>query len=244
MSLTSELWSSSSDLYEAILSHPFITGLTDGTLPEAAFAHFVVQDALYLRDYARALAVVATRAPDSAAMQMFARHAADAVAVELELHSALLPELGISPAEAAAAEPSPVCLAYTSYLLATTRGGSYAEGVGVVLPCYWIYWEVGKELVRRGSPDARFQRWIDTYSGDEFAGVVRDVIAEADRIGAFLSGAERDAVARHYRTTSRYEWMFWDGAYRQESWPVLCEVAGPCFPAAVPVGSVSVPHGK
>jgi thiaminase (transcriptional activator TenA) len=244
MSLTSELWTSSSDIYEAILSHPFITGLTDGTLPEAAFAHFVVQDALYLRDYARALAVVATRAPNSAAMQMFARHAADAVTAELELHSALLPELGISPAEAEAAEPSPVCLAYTSYLLATTRGGSYAEGVGVVLPCYWIYWEVGKELVRRGSPDARFQRWIDTYSGDEFAGVVRDVIAEADRIGAFLSGAERAAVARHYRTTSRYEWMFWDGAYRQESWPVLCEVAGPCFPAAVPAGKRECPYGK
>src|ERR1700752_5059013 len=126
MSLTSELWTSSSDIYEAILSHPFITGLTDGTLPEAAFALFVVQDALYLRDYARALAVVATRAPDSAAVQMFARHAAEAVAAELDLHSALLPELGISPAEAGAAEPSPACLAYTSYLLATTRGGSAA----------------------------------------------------------------------------------------------------------------------
>ena len=220
MTFSTELWDSNADVYGAILSHPFITGLTDGTLPEPAFAHFVVQDALYLRDYARALAVVASRAPDSAAMQMFASHAAEAVAAELELHAALLPELGISPADVAAAEPSPVCLAYTSYLLATTRGGSYAEGVGVVLPCYWIYWEVGKELVRRGSPDARFQRWIDTYSGDEFAGVVRDVIAETDRTGAFLSGDERAAVARHYRTTSRYEWMFWDSAYRQESWPV------------------------
>jgi thiaminase (transcriptional activator TenA) len=235
MTFSTELWDSNADVYGAILSHPFITGLTDGTLPESAFAHFVVQDAIYLRDYARALAVVASRAPDSAAMQMFARHAADAVAAELELHAALLPELGISPADVAAAEPSPACLAYTSYLLATARGGSYAEGVGVVLPCYWIYWEVGKELVRRGSPDARFQRWIDTYSGDEFAGVVRDVIAETDRIGAFLSGDERAAVARHYRTTSRYEWMFWDSAYRQESWPVLCEVAGPRLPAGAPV---------
>jgi thiaminase/transcriptional activator TenA len=236
MTFSSELWDSNTDIYESILSHPFITGLTDGTLPEAAFAHFVVQDALYLRDYARALAVVATSAPDSASVRMFARHAADAVTAELELHAALLPELGISAAAAEAAEPSPACLAYTSYLLSTTRGGSYAEGVGVVLPCYWIYWEVGKELVRRGSPDARYQRWIDTYSGDEFAGVVREVIAEADRVGAFLSAPERAAVARHYRMTTRYEWMFWDSAYRQESWPVLCEVARPWLPAEVPVG--------
>lgn len=220
MTFTEELWAGNTDIFDAILAHPFITGLTDGTLPEPAFAHFVVQDGLFLRDYARALTVVASRAPDSASMQMFARHAADAVAAELELHSALLPELGISPAEADTAEPTPVNLAYTSYLLATARGGSYAEGVGVVLPCYWIYWEVGKELERRGSPDARFQRWINTYSAEEFAEVVRDVITEADRVGALLSGPERSLVARHYRTTSRYEWMFWDSAYRQDSWPV------------------------
>ncbi len=220
MTFTEDLWAGNTDIFRAILSHPFITGLTDGTLPEAAFAHFVVQDAIYLRDYARALTVVASRAPDSAAMRMFAGHAADAVAAELELHASLLPDLGISPAAAAAAEPSPANLAYTSYLLATALGGSYAEGVGVVLPCYWLYWEVGKHLLRSGSPDPRFQRWISTYSGDEFAVVVRDVIAEADRIGACISGPERSDVARHYRTTSRYEWMFWDSAYRQESWPV------------------------
>jgi thiaminase (transcriptional activator TenA) len=220
MTFTEDLWASNADIFRAILSHPFITGLTDGTLPEAAFAHFIVQDAIYLRDYARALAVVASRAPDSGATRMFARHAADAVAAELELHASLLPELGISPAAAAAAEPSPVNLAYSSYLLATARGGSYAEGVGVVLPCYWLYWEVGKHLLSKGSPDPRFQRWISTYSGDEFAAVVRDVIAEADSIGTVISGPERSAVARHYRTTSRYEWMFWDSAYRQESWPV------------------------
>ena len=220
MTFTEELWASNTDIYAAILSHPFIAGLADGTLPEAAFAHFLVQDGIYLRDYARALAVVASRAPDSAAMQMFARHSADAVAAERELHASLLPELGISSEAAAAAEPTPVNLAYTSYLLATAQGGSYAEGVGVVLPCYWIYWEVGKELVLRGSPDPRFQRWIDTYSAEDFAVVVRDVIAEADRVGAFLSGTERSLVARHYRRTSRYEWMFWNSAYQQETWPV------------------------
>ena len=68
---------------------------------------------------------------------------------------------------------APTSLAYTSYLLATARGGSYAEGVGAVLPCYWIYWEVGKELLRRGSPDPRYQRWIDIYSGEEFGEVVQ-----------------------------------------------------------------------
>jgi thiaminase (transcriptional activator TenA) len=219
-SFTTELWDGISDVYSAILAHPFIRGLTDGTLPAESFAFFVVQDGLYLKQYASALAAVASRAPEPAAMRMFARHAADAVTVEQELHSQLLPELGISAADAAKAEPAPTNLAYTSYLLSTIRGGTYAEGVGAVLPCYWIYWEVGKELVRHGSPDPRYQRWIDTYGGDEFGEVVRDVIAEADGIGAFLSAGERALVRRHFRTTSRYEWMFWDMGYRRESWPV------------------------
>jgi thiaminase (transcriptional activator TenA) len=219
-SFTGELWDSISDIYTAILAHPFIKGLTDGTLPAESFAFFVVQDGLYLKQYASALAAVASRAPQAPAMRMFARHAADAVAVEQELHSQLLPALGISAAEAAAAEPAPTNLAYTSYLLATIRGGTYAEGVGAVLPCYWIYWEVGRELLRLGSPDPRYQRWIDTYGGDEFGEVVRDVIAEADVVGSLLSPYERALVRRHFRTTSRYEWMFWDMAYRRETWPV------------------------
>ena len=219
-SFTSELWDSITDIYGAILEHPFITGLTDGTLPAEAFAFYVVQDGLYLKQYASALAAVASRAPETAAMRMFARHAADTVTVEQELHSQLLPALGISAGRAAAAQPAPTNLAYTSYLLATIRGGTYAEGIGAVLPCYWIYREVGKELVRRGSPDSRYQRWIDTYGGDEFGAVVREVIAEADRVGTSLSEAERVLVGRHFRTTSRYEWMFWDMGYRKESWPV------------------------
>ena len=217
---TDELWNGIAGIYGAILAHPFLAGLTDGSLPQDAFAYYVVQDALYLQQYARALAAVAGRAPDSAGTETFARHAAGIVNVERQLHDTLLASLGIDPASVATAQAAPTTLAYTSYLLAATQGGSYAEGVGAVLPCYWIYWEVGKELQRRGSPDPRYQQWIDTYSGEEFAGEVREVLAIADDLGPGLAPAERALVGRHFRATSRYEWMFWDMGYRQERWPV------------------------
>ncbi|SRR5579875_441036 len=218
--LTSQLWEDIADIYGAILDHPFLAGLADGSLPRDAFAFYVVQDALYLRHYARALAAVAGRAPDPAATQMFARHAADAIAVERELHDSLLAGLGIDPAVAAAAEMAPTTLAYTSYLLAAVHGGSYAEGVGAVLPCYWIYWEAGKELLRRGSPDPSYQKWISTYGGEVFGDVVRDVLAVTDKLGDTLAPDERSRVRRHFRVTSRYEWMFWDMGYRKETWPI------------------------
>ena len=61
-SFSAELWHGVAGVYDAILAHPFLTGLTDGTLPHDAFAFYVVQDALYLHGYARALAAVASRA--------------------------------------------------------------------------------------------------------------------------------------------------------------------------------------
>jgi thiaminase (transcriptional activator TenA) len=220
MTFTEELWQGTAGIYRQILAHPFLTGLTDGSLPHQAFAFYVVQDALYLRRYSQALAAVAARSDDPGATEMFARHAADAIAVEKTLHGSLLADLGVDPVAAASAEPAPVNLAYTSYLLATVSSGSYAEGVGAVLPCYWIYWEVGKELQRLGSPDPRYQRWIDMYGGEEFGGVVRQVLSLTDKLGPVLGPAERERVHHHFRTTSRYEWMFWDMGYRMETWPV------------------------
>ena len=217
---TEELWQGAAGVYDAILAHPFLARLADGTLPHDAFAFYVVQDALYLQRYAAALALVASRAPDPAGTEMFARHAAEVITVEREMHGSLLAELGIDPAAIDAAEPAPANLAYTSYLLAAAGGGSYAEGVGAVLPCYWIYWEVGKELTSRGSPDPRYRRWIEMYASEEFGDTVRDVLAVADGLGPGLGPAERAAVHRHFRTTSRYEWMFWDMGYRKEGWPV------------------------
>jgi thiaminase (transcriptional activator TenA) len=217
---SAELWHGIEDIYAAILAHPFVTGLADGSLPRESFEFFVIQDALYLRKYAQALAAVASHAPEPAATEMFARHAAGIVSAELSLHKTLFAELDIDPASAAGADEAPTTLAYTSYLLATTTSGTYAEGVGVVLPCYWIYAEVGKKLLRQGSPDARYQKWIDTYGADEFGDEVGEVIAATDALSASLSAVERDRVRRHFRATSRYEWMFWDMGLRRENWPV------------------------
>jgi thiaminase/transcriptional activator TenA len=79
---------------------------------------------------------------------------------------------------------------------------------------------VGKALERIGSPEPLFQRWIGTYASAEFGGVVRGVLQAADATALELPERERETMRRHFVTTSRYEWMFWDMAYRRESWPV------------------------
>ncbi len=217
---STELWAGIESTYEAILEHPFITGLTDGSLRRPAFEFYVVQDAHYLREYARALSVAAARAPVEGDIAMFNEHAAGAIAVERSLHAGFFTDLGLSEEDIAGTPMAPTNRAYTSYLIATAYGSSFPELLGALLPCYWIYREVGQALLDRGSPDPLYARWIETYGGEEFAAVVGAVIALTDRLGPELSPAERASVAQHFATTSRYEWMFWEMGYRRERWPI------------------------
>ena len=220
MTWSQNLWHDIEPIFDATLAHPFIRGLTDGTLEPGVFAHYVAQDVYYLRDYARALAVVGAKGPTLADTAVFTRHAAEVFDVELALHATLLPELGLDPVRLAEMPVAPTTRAYTSYLIATVYTGSFADGLAAVLPCYWIYARVGEALVASGSPDARYQKWIDTYGGEEFAATVAEVIALADRVGPNLTEADEAAARAHFITTSKYEWMFWDAAYRRETWPV------------------------
>ena len=209
---TGRLWAEAAGTYAAIVKHPFLAGLTDGSLDPELFTHYVVQDAHYLRDFARTLTVVGSKAPTHTGVGMFARHAAGTAEVELALHESLLTELGIQNIDAVPVAPT--TLAYTSYLLATAYRGTFADGLAAVLPCYWIYAEVGAELVKRGSPDPRYQRWIDTYADDEYQTIVAEVLALADDVGLTLCAADETRARAHFATTARYEWMFWDAAWR------------------------------
>jgi thiaminase (transcriptional activator TenA) len=218
--LTHRLWGSIAGLYDQIIAHPFLAGLADGSLDQDKFRFYVVQDALYLREYARALSVCGARAPAEDDVAMFNQHAAGAIAVERELHAGFLADFGLTPAEVEATPMAPTNRAYTSYLLASVYAGSFPEALAAVLPCYWIYAEVGAHLLARGSPDPLYRRWIDTYGGEEFAAVVQAVRDLTDRVGADLAGPDLARVFERFATTSRYEWMFWDAAWRQERWPV------------------------
>lgn len=222
-----QLWAAGEAVHCEILAHPFLRGLTDGSLPRAAFRHFVVQDSHYLRDYARALAVCAAKAPTEEDVRAFASDAVGALAAEQEMHADFMAELGPAPAEPGPGGASsdadgvlPTTRAYTSYLLATVYSGSFAEGLAAVLPCYWIYARVGAELLAKSSPDPLYARWIASYADEEFQSVVRRVLRLADRLGEGLSEAERRRAAEHFAVTARYEWMFWDAAWRGETWPV------------------------
>jgi thiaminase/transcriptional activator TenA len=213
------LWQRSLPVYRAILEHPFLEGLTDGALPRERFVFYLIQDAAYLRDFARALEVVADKAPRDEWATLLRTHARETLAEELKMQQEIFERFGVPEQEQRAQPRAPDAFAYTRFLLAAVHEGSFAEGMAALLPCYWIYWEVGRELARKGSPEPGYQQWIDAYSSEAYGETVREVIGIVDAAARAASPEERERMREAFLLGSRYEWMFWNAAWEMQGWP-------------------------
>ncbi|MBX6322194.1 MAG: TenA family protein [Rhodospirillaceae bacterium] len=220
MPFSQEAWQRTLWLRQAIHDLPFNGELAAGTLSRERFQTYIVQDALYLAQYSRALALAAARAPEAAALQAFAQSALGAVAVEQALHERYLSAFGVGPDVLAEAEPSPDCLAYTSFLMATAYGAPWEVLVAALLPCFWIYWDVGRAIAETAAPDNPYRAWIDPYADVRFGAAVQTGRGLCDRAAAGTTAAVRRRMLAAFVRSSQYEWLFWDGAYRQRGWPV------------------------
>lgn len=219
MTFSNVAWQRIAPIYAKILQQPFNRELAAGTLSRERFVFYMIQDAQYLGGFGRALAAAAARAPDNDAMVQLAGSARTAVLVERALHEDYFRQFDVS-AEKASIDPSPTCLAYTSYLVATCERDPYEVAIGALLPCFWIYWKVGEHIRERAAANNPYQAWIDTYAGEAFTEGTRRMIDLADRIAEPASAQQREAMQVAFVRASQYEWMFWDSAYRLERWPV------------------------
>lgn len=213
-------WQHTATLRQAINDLPFNKELAAGTLSIARFRFYVVQDALYLGQYSRALAIAAARASDASALHVFAESALEAVSVEQALHAGYMKEFGVSAGQFATAEPTPDCLAYTSFLMAAAYHEPWEVLLAALLPCFWIYWDVGTEISTRAAPDNPYTAWIKTYADEGFGAAVRAVIGITDRAAAATTDLVRARMMTAFVRSTQYEWLFWDGAYQQRGWPV------------------------
>lgn len=220
MGFCAEIWDEVASLRRAILAHPFLSELAAGTLPPSSFQHYILQDSLYLAEYARVLAIAAARAPDAAGRLEFSDGAKVAVQVEEGLHQAFFAQFGVSADMAATIEPSPACLGYTGYLASLAATRTYEELIAGILPCFWVYWDVGCAIRPQADSPNPYAPWIDTYAAPEFGEATDRVRTLVDAAAEAASPAVRDAMARAFRVATRYEWMFWDSAYRREAWPI------------------------
>ena len=220
-------WQNTTALRAAIHALPFNRELAAGTLDPARFRFYITQDALYLDQYARILVIAGAKGPDGNTLRLFGECALQAVAVEQALHAQYLTQFAAdpkpsepSPAQLSAAQPSPDCLNYTSFLLATAYHEPWEVLMAALLPCFWIYWDVGNAIARTAAADNKYRAWIDTYSDAAFGEAVRAVLAATDSAAAASTDRLRARMMTAFTRSTQYEYLFWDGAYQRRRWPL------------------------
>mmetsp|Transcript_2321 Transcript_2321/g.3016 ORF Transcript_2321/g.3016 Transcript_2321/m.3016 type:complete len:226 (-) Transcript_2321:52-729(-) len=224
--MTESFWKAAQSLISVTEKHPFLTSMVDGTLPEANFRYYVVQDALYLTDFAACLRLLSRHpAAASSAATRLSQLADGAEHDETELHKSFFTKWDI---DAAGAKQMPRTLLYTSYMLRVVATRCYEEGLAVLLPCFWVYMHVGKCMLklREELGDSvkrvpQYDAWIDMYAGDEFEKEVRDYIAIVDEVMMTASEDTKKKMEEHFLMSCKLEHMFWDQAQDLLDWPVI-----------------------
>lgn len=221
MSFSQDVWQRNLNLYQKTLALPFNQELAQGTLSKAAFSHYVIQDAHYLVAYGRALAICAAKAFEADDIIQFSQGAKEAIVVERSLHNGFMQDFGISQQQFETTPLTLACHHYTSFLTATAWSESYPVVLASLLPCFWIYAEVGKDIVSQSIPNNPFQAWVDTYSGEEFHQAVRNILATIDKVAERCDADTLEKMHQAYTRGAQLEWLFWDSAYHQRQWSGL-----------------------
>jgi thiaminase/transcriptional activator TenA len=204
--------------WRAYTEHPFTNGLADGSLPEAAFRHYLVQDYLFLIEFARAYALAVYKSPQLADMREAAAGLSAILDVEMNLHVKLCAEWGLSPIDLEQAPPAAEMLAYTRYVLdAGMRGDLLALKVALA-PCVIGYAEIATRLASLPLADAAtnaYRVWIDEYAGAPYQEVAAKARAHMEHLADLYATPAREAeLIAIFKEATRLEADFWEMAWR------------------------------
>jgi len=218
MSFFERLKTAAAAEWRAYTEHPFTAAMADGTLPAAAFRHYLVQDYLFLIEFARAYALAVYKSPQLADMREAAAGLSAIIDVEMNLHVKLCAGWGLTPDDLERAAPAAEMLAYTRYVLdAGMRGDLLALKVALA-PCVIGYAEIATGLTAR--PPARaatnpYRVWIGEYAGAPYQEVAAKARAHLDRLADLYATPAREAeLVAIFKEATRLEADFWEMGWR------------------------------
>ncbi|MCV3271853.1 thiaminase II [Roseobacter sinensis] len=218
---TFALWRDGSQAeWRAFVHHPFVEGLSDGTLPRAAFLHYLVQDYVFLVHFSRAWSLGVVKAETLDEMKVCAGTVDALVNHEMALHVETCAAEGIGEAALFEAPEAFETLAYTRYVMDAGLQGDFLDLMAALAPCCFGYGEIGARLAREAPTDAPYRTWIDTYNGAAYQDAMIRVgemidAALARRLGPEPAHAPRwPYLQQRFATATRLETAFWDMGLR------------------------------
>ena len=218
MTVTQRLYEAARPVWRQCHNHPFVKGIGDGTLDQEKFRWFLLQDYLYLFDYARVFAWGVIKARDPALMRTFSANVDAILGGEMKTHRAYMARLGITEEEVFQVKPALSNTSYTHYMLSVAAAGGPAEIIAAILACSWSYAEIGAELAKvPGAADHPFYgEWIRGYAGAEYQETNAALVELMETLAAGCTEAEYARLEDIFVTCSRYELGFWEMAWTLE----------------------------
>eukprot|EP01124_Arcella_intermedia_P009470 TRINITY_DN16178_c0_g1_i2.p1 TRINITY_DN16178_c0_g1~~TRINITY_DN16178_c0_g1_i2.p1 ORF type:complete len:486 (-),score=124.79 TRINITY_DN16178_c0_g1_i2:40-1497(-) len=205
---SSVLWESIEGLFAKILKLPFIEGLIDGSLPLDTFKRYLIQDKLFLDHFGRALYHVAAKVDAKYIPYIISN--SDEVGNENNLQKEYFESWGLSEHQVQETPQSPICLLYTTYLTNITTLNPGHEGLAVVLPCFWIYAEVGKFVLKHTNLQSNpYSKWISAYADPHFNKSAQDMLLVVDQLSQQLDRNQKQEMMKHFKMASNMEYKFW-----------------------------------
>ena len=219
MSFSKELKTKAAKVWEAGYNHPFVQELGTGTLDKEKFKFYLLQDYLYLLQYAKVFAIGAVKSDTEELMTRFSEIQYFTLAKEMSLHREYMAGFGITQEEMLSVRPSLYNSAYTANMLAMGQTGGLAEVLAAVFPCAWTYADYAKRLKEQyaGTLDNNFYKsWIETYASDEFADSFEWFFGALDDLVRGMTDTQRKKIEQIFVSSVEFEYLFWDMAYKQQ----------------------------
>jgi thiaminase/transcriptional activator TenA len=206
------------ELWESYNRHPFVLGIQNGTLAREKFRYYIVQDTLYLEDYAKVFALGAAKAKSQEMSNLFASYIL-AMNAEQDVHAGYLAQFGVTARELAAAPRTLANLSYTSYMLRVAYEEGETEILAAVLSCAYSYELVAKTILRNNpaaGDNAFYGPWIRGYASEEYSAENRRLLEAFDRLSADAGEKQLRRLTGIFSICSRYELAFWEMAWNMK----------------------------
>lgn len=219
MSFSRSLKSAAAKTWEDGYNHPFVQELGMGTLDREKFKFYLLQDYLYLLQYARVFAIAAVKSDTEELMTRFSSSQHYILATEMNVHREYMAGFGVTREEMLSVKPSLFNRAYTANMLSLGLTGGLAEVLAAVFPCAWTYADYGKRLKEQYADRLSgnfYKTWIEIYSGAEYSDSFEWFYDALDSLVSNMTDEQRGKIAEIFISSVEFEYLFWDMAYKRQ----------------------------
>ncbi len=211
MELSKEAW-------QASFHHPFVLQLQEGNLDPSIFRYYLIQDAYYLKAFSEAYHLLADKTSNQEMKRLLKQNAQSLVEGELFIHQQFFKELEISDQEMEQHPIAPTCYHYISHIYRQFAESNLGIAFASLLPCPWLYHDIGKSLNLKPSPNPLYQQWIETYITDELEQQIREEGALVNQLYRESDETDKKKMLDAFHISVHMEAKFWEMAYQHQTW--------------------------